>query len=128
VPLDRDRLQRLPHDYFAAVDGKDLGRTLDFFAEGASLVVASARIGFHGGAELRRMFETFFRDYGTIRHHVTTIVIDEPAQQISTEQTCPHVRADGVPAPVAASTFFAVGPDGRFTRVSVWMDGPSTLK
>lgn len=129
MPHTREQLERLPFSYFEAVDRKDMDATLAFFDEDATFTVQSAHLTFAGrDAGIRQMFETFFADYTTIVHGVTNVVVDEPAQKVSTEQTCPHVRSDGTPETVTTCNFFTVGADGRFTRVIIWIDGASPLK
>lgn len=124
----REWLTQAPLAYFEAVDRKDLDATLGFFAENATFTVQSAHLSFEGLDEVEGMFRTFFSDYSTIRHDVTNLVVDEREGKVSTEQTCPHVRADGGPETVTTCNFFDVGPDGRFTRVIVWIDGVSPLR
>lgn len=129
MPRTREQLEHAPIAYFEAVDRKDMDATLAFFAEDATFTVQSAHITFAGRDEgIRQMFETFFADYATIVHGVTNVVVDEPAQKVSTEQTCPHIRNDGTPETVTTCNFFTVGEDGRFTRVIIWIDGVSPLK
>lgn len=129
MPQTRAQLERLPFAYFEAVDRKDMDATLAFFAEDATFTVQSAHMTFAGRDEgIRGMFETFFADYARIVHEVTNVVVDERAAKVSTEQTCPHVRNDGMPESVTTCNFFTVGEDGRFTRVIIWIDGVSPLK
>lgn len=124
----REWLEAAPALYFEAVDRKDVAATLDFFADDATFTVQSAHVTFAGRDEIRGMFETFFSDYATIRHHIANLVVDERRGKASTEQDCPHVRADGSPERVYTCNFFDVGEDGRFRRVIVWIDGASPLK
>ncbi len=123
-----DQLQTAPVAYFEAVDRKDMETTLDFFADDATFTVQTAGITFAGRDEIAGMFSTFFSDYDVIRHGVTNLVVDEPAAKAATEQTCPHVRADGTPETVTTCNVFEFGPGGRFSRVIVWIDGSSPLK
>jgi ketosteroid isomerase-like protein len=123
-----DRLAAAPAAYFDAVDAKDLDGTLAFFADDASFTVQSAGLTFTGVSEIAGMFTTFFGDYSTIRHRITNLVVDEGAARAATEQTCPHVRADGTPETVTTCNTFAFGPGGLFTRVVVWIDAASPLK
>ena len=88
----------------------------------------TAGLTFAGKDEIEGMFTTFFADYDVIRHGVTNLVVDEAAARAATEQTCPHVRADGTPETVVTCNVFEFAPDGRFRRVIVWIDGVSPLK
>ena len=125
----REQLEHAPSAYFEAVDRKDICETLAFFAEDATFTVQSAHLTFAGRDDgIRQMFETFFADYATIVHGITNLVVDEAKQKVSTEQTCPHIRSDGTPETVTTCNFFDVGPDGRFTRVIIWIDGVSPLR
>ena len=126
--LDREQLSAAPAAYFQAVDRKDLEATLAFFTDDATFTVQSAHLTFTGRDELAGMFRTFFADYGVIRHGITNLVVDELQGKAATEQTCPHVRADGSPETVTTCNFFDVASDGRFSRVIVWIDGVSPLR
>ena len=128
MPLTREQLERAPYAYFEAVDRKDMDATLAFFADDATFAVQSAHLVFDGKDAIRGMFETFFADYATIVHGVTNVVVDEPNLQVSTEQTCPHIRNDGTPETVTTCNFFTFDDDGRFLRVIIWIDGLSPLK
>ena len=127
MTVSRDRLRAAPYSYFDAVDRKDMDSTLAHFADDATLTVASAKLTFSGRGEIRGMFERFFADYATIRHEIRNIVVDEAAQKAATEQHCPHIRADGSPDTVYTCDFFDYGPDGRFSRVIIWIDAVSPL-
>lgn len=124
----RDPIRAAPAAYFAAVDRKDMDATLGFFADDATFTVRSAGLTFRGQEEIAGMFTTFFADYDVIRHGITNLVVDEEAAKAATEQTCPHVRADGTPETVVTCNVFELGRDGRFARVVVWIDGASPLK
>ena len=128
MPQTREQLERAPFAYFEAVDRKDMDATLACFDDDATFAVQSAHLVFAGKDEIRGMFETFFADYATIVHGVTNVVVDEPSQKVSTEQTCPHIRNDGTPETVTTCNFFTVGDDGLFSRVIIWIDGASPLK
>lgn len=123
-----DRLAAAPAAYFEAVDAKDVDTTLEFFSATATFSVVSAGLTFTGSREIAAMFDTFFTDYETIRHRITNLVVDEAAAKAATEQTCPHVRADGTPETVTTCNMFTFGDDGRFTHVAVWIDAVSPLK
>lgn len=123
-----ERLRAAPLAYFEAVDRKDLDAALGFFAEDATFTVQTAGLHLAGRDAIAGMFRAFFAAYRTICHDVTNLVVDETAARAATEQRCPHVRSDGAPEPVTACNTFAFGPDGRFSRVVVWIDAPSPLR
>ncbi len=127
MPLTREHLGTAPYTYFEAVDRKDMEATLDHFADDATLIVASAKLELHGRDEIRGMFERFFADYATISHQIRNLVVDEQAQKAATEQHCPHVKTDGSPDTVYTCDFFDYAPDGRFSRVIIWIDQASPL-
>lgn len=126
--VDRASLAAAPRTYFAAVDRKDMEATLDCFADDATLTVQTAGIRFEGRDAIRGMFEHFFADYSVIDHRITNLVVDEAEGRASTEQYCPHVKADGTPDTVRACNFFDVGPDCRFRRVVIFIDSASPLR
>lgn len=121
--LSHDALERLPWEYFEAVDRKDLAGSLAFFAEDATFTVQSARITFSGHDEIAGMFRGFFADFSTIDHRITNIVVDEATSRYATEQFCAHINLDGTSDPLNTCNFYDIGPDGRFTRVRIWLDG-----
>jgi ketosteroid isomerase-like protein len=126
--VTREQLAAAPAAYFEAVDRKDMAATLAFFRDDATFTVQTAGLTFTGKDEIEGMFTTFFADYEVIRHGVTNLVVDEAAAKAATEQTCPHVRADGTPETVVTCNVFEFAPDGHFRRVIVWIDGVSPLK
>jgi ketosteroid isomerase-like protein len=126
--VTREQLAAAPAAYFEAVDRKDMAATLAFFRDDATFTVQTAGLTFAGKDGIEGMFTTFFADYEVIRHGVTNLVVDEAAARAATEQTCPHVRADGTPETVVTCNVFEFASDGRFSRVIVWIDGASPLK
>ena len=125
--LSRNRLAQAPYAYFEAVDRKDLDASLAFFTEGATFTVQSAHTTYTGKAEIAGMFRGFFADFATIVHNPRSIVVDEVAQKVSSEQVCPHVANDGTPVALTTCNFFEFAADGRFERVIIWIDGESPL-
>ena len=127
MSLTRADLERAPWAYFEAVDAKDLEASLEFFSENATFTIQSAGVTFAGRNEIAGMFRGFFGDYSAICHNISSIVVDEAAAKCATEQTCPHVKLDGSPDTLTTCNFFTFGPDGRFERVIIWIDGTSPL-
>ena len=127
MSLTRAHLKQAPWAYFAAVDAKDLDRSLSFFADDATFTIQSAGVIFTGREEIAGMFRGFFGDYQTISHNITNIVIDETAGKSATEQTCPHVKLDGSPDTLTTCNFFTFAPNGTFQRVIIWIDGANPL-
>ncbi len=123
----RAHLERAPFAYFEAVDRKDLDASLAFFADDATFTIQTAHTVYNGIDEIAGMFRGFFSDFSVIVHNIRNIVVDETAGKASTEQVVPLVAADGSPVNLVTCNFFTYGPDGRFTRVIVWMDGASPL-
>lgn len=122
---ERDRLAAVPASYFRAVDALDVDAVLEHFADDATLTVQTARATFSGREEIARMFTGFFADWDSMVHNVTNIVVDPAAGKVSTEQHVDLVR-DGT-TKMHNCNFFDVGPDGKFTRVIIWMDGVNPL-
>lgn len=128
VTASYDHLAAAPSAYFDAVDVKDLDATLAFFADDATFTVQTAGFTWTGKDEIAGMFRGFFDGYSTICHRITNLVVDVPAQRAATEQHCPHIRTDGTPETLTTCNFFGFAPDGRFSRVIVWIDGVSPLR
>ncbi len=123
----RQHLEETPWAYFAAVDAKDLGGSLSFFAKDATFTIQSAGVTFRGLDEIAGMFRGFFADYQTISHRITNIVVDERNNKTATEQSCPHVKVDGLPDTLTTCNFFTFTDEGKFQRVIIWIDGSNPL-
>lgn len=124
----REQLASLPASYFKAVDDQDLDGVLSHFAENAALIVQTDHVTFTGASEIRRMFADFFASSSSILHEIRNIVVDEAAGKVATEQGYIGQLADGTRNDMHNCNFFDVGPDGRFTRVIIWMAGTNPLK
>ena len=122
---EREQLAAIPASYFRAVDQYDLPAVLEHFAEDATLTVQSARVTFTGHDEIGRMFTDFFGDWDSMVHEITNIVVDPAASKVSTEQLV-DLNRNGT-TKMHNCNFFDVGPDSRFTRVIIWMDGTNPL-
>jgi ketosteroid isomerase-like protein len=109
------QLAEAPASYFKAVDALDVDAVLGHFAE-----------TFSGHEEIRRMFTGFFADWDSMVHTITNLVVDPEAGKVATEQDVTLRRNGGME--MHNCNFFDVGPDGRFTRVIIWMDGANPLK
>ena len=126
--LTRDALAALPDSYFKAVDAKDVDAVLSHFAQDATLTVQTDHKTFSGAEEIRRMFTDFLANSRSAFHEITNIVVEEAAGKVSTEQNYVGELADGTKNDMDNCNFFDVGPDGRFTRVIIWMAGTNPLQ
>jgi ketosteroid isomerase-like protein len=120
------QLAEAPASYFKAVDALDVDAVLTHFAETATLTVQTDHVTFSGHEEIRRMFTGFFADWDSMVHTITNLVVDPEAGKVATEQDV-TLRRNGE-MEMHNCNFFDVGPDGRFTRVIIWMDGANPLK
>ncbi|MBV9422970.1 MAG: nuclear transport factor 2 family protein [Solirubrobacterales bacterium] len=126
--LTRDALAALPDSYFKAVDAKDVDAVVSHFADDATLTVQTDHVTFTGAAEIRRMFADFLANSPRVTHEITNIVVEEAAAKVATEQNYVGELADGTKNDMHNCNFFDVGPDGKFTRVIIWMAGTNPLK
>jgi ketosteroid isomerase-like protein len=122
---DHDQLAAIPASYFRAVDAYDLSAVLEHFAADATLTVQTAGVTFSGHDEIGRMFVDFFADWDSMVHEITNVVVDPAGSKVSTEQQVDLDR-NGT-TKMNNCNFFDVGPDGKFTRVIIWMDGTNPL-
>ena len=127
MPLTRNELAQLPYAYFAAVDAKDLDASLAYFSDSGTFTIQSAHTTYTGKAEIAGLFRGFFADFAKIVHNPVNITVDEVAQRVASEQVCPHVANDGTVVRLTTVNLYEVGPDGRFERVMLWIDGDSPL-
>jgi uncharacterized protein (TIGR02246 family) len=126
--LTRDALAALPHSYFKAVDAKDVDAVLSHFAQDATLTVQTDHKAFSGAEEIRRMFTDFLANSRSVFHEITNIVVEEAAGKVATEQNYVGELVDGTKNDMHNCNFFDIGPDGRFTRVIIWMAGTNPLQ
>lgn len=126
--LIRDRLAALPGSYFKAVDAKDVDAVVAHFAQDATLSVQTDHVTFTGAGEIRRMFTDFLSNSSSVKHEITNLVVEEASGKVATEQNYVGVLTDGTRNDMHNCNFFDVGPDGKFTRVIIWMAGTNPLK
>ena len=124
----RESLAALPDSYFKAVDAMDVEAVLAHFADDATLTVQTDHATFAGAEEIRRMFTEFFASSESIFHEIRNIVVEPDAAKVATEQGYIGTLSDGTKNDMHNCNFFDVGPDGKFTRVIIWMAGTSPLK
>ena len=74
------------------------------------------------------MFTDFVGSSSSIFHEIRNIVVEEAAGKVATEQGYIGELTDGTRNDMHNCNFFDVGPDGRFTRVIIWMAGTNPLK
>jgi ketosteroid isomerase-like protein len=126
--LSREQLAALPDSYFKAVDAKDIDAILAHFADDATLTVQTDHVTFSGSEEIRRMFTDFVGASVSIFHEIKNIVVEPERGKVATEQSYIGELVDGTRNDMHNCNFFDVGPDGRFTRVIIWMAGTNPLK
>ena len=126
--LSRDQLAALPDTYFRAVDAMDVDAILAHFADDATLTVQTDNVTFTGADEIRRMFTDFIGASVSIFHGIKNIVVEPDTGKVATEQSYIGELKDGTRNDMHNCNFFDIGPDGRFTRVIIWMAGTNPLK
>ena len=126
--LTRDQLAALPASYFKAVDAQDVDAIVSHFADDATLTVQTDHVTFNGADEIRRMFTDFVSSSNSIFHEIKNIVVEEATSKVATEQSYIGELTDGTHNDMHNCNFFDVGPDGRFSRVIIWMAGTNPLK
>jgi ketosteroid isomerase-like protein len=125
--LTRDELAALPDSYFRAVDAMDLDGIMAHWADDATMTIQTAHTTFNGADEIRRMFTDFIASSVFIRHDIRNIVVEPGTMKVATEQGYQGELKDGTKNDMHNCNFFDVGPDGRFTRVIIFMSGSSPL-
>lgn len=126
--LTREQLAAIPASYFKAVDDQDVDAVLAHFADDATLTVQTDHVTFSGAEEIRRMFTDFIGGSTSIFHEIKNIVVEPEQGKVATEQSYVGELADGTKNDMHNCNFFDIGPDGRFTRVIIWMAGTNPLK
>lgn len=120
-------LAALSHAYFKAVDAKDIDALVSLFSPDATLIVQSDNLTYRG-VEIRSMFTAFVNNSKTLLHEIKSLVIDPVTRRIATEQRYVGELKDGTRNDMYNCNFFDVDPDGKFTRVIIWMSGTNPLK
>jgi len=126
----RDRnyyVDMVEEKYFASVRRRDVAATLDCFTEDAVFTIQSA-FTTHAGRDtgIRRMFETFFRNYPSVIHRDFTHVVDVEHECCATQFNAELVAAVGTKLNMSNCNHFFF-EDGKFKRVFVYMSGPNIL-
>ncbi len=126
--LSREQLASLPDTYFKAVDAMDVDAILAHFADDATLTVQTDNVTFTGADEIRRMFTDFTGGSKSIFHEIKNIVVEPDTGKVATEQSYIGELVDGTKNDMHNCNFFDVGPDGKFSRVIIWMAGTNPLR
>ncbi|KAE8347209.1 hypothetical protein BDV24DRAFT_121774 [Aspergillus arachidicola] len=126
--LTRDQLAGLPQSFFNAVDRKDLDAVVSHFSQDATFTIETAHVTFTGPDEIRRSFADFINNTKHMLHDIKSIVVDEINGKVATQQRYTGELVDGTKNEMHTCDFFDVGPDGKLTRVVVFMAGASPLK
>ena len=123
-----EALAKAPDTYFKAVDAMDIEGVLSHFADDATLTVQTDHVTWTGSDEIRRMFTDFTEGSVSIFHEIKNIVVEPEAGKVATEQSYIGELNDGTRNDMHNCNFFDIGPDGKFTRVIIWMAGTNPLK
>lgn len=126
--LTREQLAALPDSYFKAVDAMDVDAILSHFHDDATLTVQTDHVTFTGAEEIRRMFTDFCGSSVSIFHEIKNIVVEPETRKVATEQSYIGELTDGTRNDMHNCNFFDVDPEGKFTRVIIWMAGTNPLK
>ena len=120
-------VEMVEEKYFASVRRRDVAATLDCFTEDAVFTIQSA-FTTHAGRDtgIRRMFETFFRNYPSVTHQDFRHVVDVEHECCATQFNAALVSADGTKSNMSNCNFFFL-ENGKFKRVFVYMSGPNIL-
>lgn len=126
-PGDAMRLIARVEDYFSAVDRKDLAGALAFFAEDATVTIATFDLVYRGReTSLRGMFERLFMRYEAVWHgnfdHVA-----EPPHRIATRFKVRNTSATGQQWNKHNCNLFRLRDDGLFQDVQIFMSGDNAL-
>ncbi|KAA8649530.1 hypothetical protein EYZ11_004876 [Aspergillus tanneri] len=113
--------------FFKAVDARDIDGVLSHFAPNATFTVQTDHVTFTGVDEIRSMFDSFINNSRTLLHEIENTSVDEKARKVATEQRYIGELLDGTQNDMHNCNFFDIGPDGKFTRVIVWMAGRNPL-
>ena len=128
-PRSNEFLTEAPHSYFKSIDAKDLGATMDHYAEDAVEIIMPDNQRSKGAEAIREMYVRFFDDFRTIRHDIQNLVVDPDARKVATEQSFNGEPSGGeAEEEMYNCNFFQFDDRGKLTRVIIWMSGTNPLR
>jgi ketosteroid isomerase-like protein len=123
--MARHELTDLARGYLEALDRLDVDATLDFFADDAVFTIQSSRQELTGKEAIGTLWREVLGAHSAMRHRITNVVVDERERKVATELSFQGVLAAGDVEERNSIYVFEVGEHGRFSRVIVWIDGPT---
>jgi ketosteroid isomerase-like protein len=122
-PITQQALGDIARGYLAALDRLDLKGTLSYFAPDAIFIIQTAHRMVEGRDAIREMWTSLFGAHETMEHRLASIVIDEQAGRVATEQSFRGVHKDGEVETRYSAYVFEVDEQRKVKRVIVWIDG-----
>jgi hypothetical protein len=126
--MGRDQLTDLALGYLEALDRLDLDATLQFFADEAVFTIQSARQAFAGKESIEQLWRYVLGAHESMRHEITNLVIDERARKVAAELSFRGVLVGGGVEERRSIYVLDVDERGTFSRVTVWIDGPTPAR
>ncbi|CAK41546.1 hypothetical protein CBS115989_5053 [Aspergillus niger] len=115
--------------YFTSIDASDLPTTISLLAPTATFtIVTAANTTFTGRDAIHSMLADFVARSNSMEHRVLSMVVDEKAGKVATQQRYIGKLKDGTENDMHNCNFFDVDEEGRIEKVAVWMGGGSPLK
>jgi ketosteroid isomerase-like protein len=124
--MSDDELIALVSEYFAGVDGEDIGRVLATLTEDCRFTVETHGVELTGHDEIRDMLERLWAAHAAVRHDRFVFVPAAAQGRIAAQFRVTNTHDDGTMAYKSNCNFFHLR-DGRFDSVAVYMAGENTL-
>lgn len=114
--------------YFTSIDAGNLPTTMSLFSPTATFTVVTAgNVTFTGRDAIQAMLDDFITQSTSMEHRVVSMIVDEKAGKVATQQRYIGVPEDGMQRDMLNCNFFDLDEQGRIEKVLVWMGGGSPL-
>ncbi|PYH72044.1 nuclear transport factor 2 family protein [Aspergillus vadensis CBS 113365] len=114
--------------YFTSIDAGDLPTTMSLFSPTATFtIVTSGHTTFTGRDAIQAMLADFVNESTAMEHRVLSMIVDEKAGKVATQQRYIGVPKDGIQRDLLNCNFFDMDDEARIEKVLVWMGGGSPL-
>ncbi|KAI9371581.1 hypothetical protein BJX61DRAFT_511011 [Aspergillus egyptiacus] len=114
--------------YFTSIDASDLSTTMSLLAPTATFTIpTAANTTFTGRDAIHTMLSDFVSRSAKMEHRIQTIVVDERAGKVATQQRYLGKLVDGTEKDMLTCNFFDVDDQGRIERVVFWFSGQNPL-
>ncbi|GKZ37494.1 hypothetical protein AbraIFM66950_009044 [Aspergillus brasiliensis] len=115
--------------YFTSVDSSDLSTTFSLLSPTATFtIITAANTTFTGRDAIHAMLSDFVARSITMEHRIWSMVVDEKAGRVATQQRYIGTLKDGTENDMHTCNFFDFDKEGRIEKIMLWMAGETPLR